>query len=163
MEAIQEVLFENKQDIPDGVYLKLMNLLKPEATQFYELEYSVLAPSVGWDKQEKHYEVSITMSHMKYNSGGFGKMIVRLDKLTQHHTKESIKALTPFIAQGWELKQVAGAVSSVVRQSAYISENHDTDDSEDDDENDGDEKRRVHINNTFVCTSLLWIAKITRL
>jgi hypothetical protein len=165
MEAIQEVLFENKQDIPDGVYLKLMNLLKPEATEFYEFEYSILTPSIMWNKEDcgcGEYNVSVSPSHMKYN-GGFSKMIIRLDTMRGDSIKEKIKSLTPFITYGYEIGQEINDRKNI-RQSATIRQSKDVSDSEeDDDEGDYDEVRKIHISNHFFLKSCIWVSKITKM
>ena len=165
MEAIQEVLFENKQDIPDGVYLKLMNLLKPEATQFYEIEYSIIKPDVIWDKEDTDYIVSVSPSHMKHR-GCMSKTIIRLDKIRSETTKQSIISLTPFISYGWDIGMETWDMKTV-RQSVNIRANEEADDSEEDDDEcacDGhcEHTRKIHINNRFMLKTCIWVAKITR-
>lgn len=161
MEAIQELLFENKQDIPDGIYLKLMNLLKPEATQFYELEYSIIKPDVVWDKSDNEYIVSVSPSHMKYR-GSMSKTIIRLDNVKNESTKQTITSLTPFFSYGWEIGLETWS-NKRVRQSATIREHSDADEEEeDDDECECEHVRTIHMTNNFMLKTCIWVSKITK-
>jgi hypothetical protein len=58
MEKIQEILFENKQSIPDGVYLQLMNNLKIEDKKFYKIKYHLITPTVNYYKNDNNFSVN---------------------------------------------------------------------------------------------------------
>jgi hypothetical protein len=45
MEKIQEILFENKEHIQDGVYLELMNALSPPK-KYYKITYLEIVPKM---------------------------------------------------------------------------------------------------------------------
>jgi hypothetical protein len=139
-----------------------MNLLKPpESTEFYELEYSILKPDVSWDRDDDEYIVSVTPSHLS-SRGGFRKMIIKLDNISDQNIKENIKSCTPFMCTGHCLSNDNSFTDRKnVRQSAFIRSTEDVED-DDDFECDCDDLRKIHITNTFFFASCIWVAKITK-
>jgi len=157
MEKIQEILFENKETIPDGIYLELMNALKPPSDEtYYEVEYRHIVPSIGWSTADHHFHIQLIEKKWEVQ---VSKTIIKYGN-ADNSIKEHIKSGVPFICSqnnvGLDYPQTVN-----IRHSACITQTKDSDD-EDDDES-FDCERLIHITDTFTFKSMIFVNKITKL
>lgn len=147
MEKIQDILFENKKKIPDGLYLELMNSLKIEhdkTSKFYKCKYTVSYPSVVW----KNGEFVIGMSDVEYFT-----TIIDINDLATEMAND-IKMSTPFTTNITRLFPCKTENKTQVRHNHIIYTEEDEDQKVDDDylEDDlNDSSRIIYISSRFNC------------
>lgn len=158
MESIQEIVFENKEKIPEGLYLELMNAMKKEhdnnKNDYYEIEYMVLESVIHnknhvnivsentiFKKIEKKESLHPCYIH-KYEMTPFKPFITHFDEIPNHNIQ--------------------------IRYSNLISKNPDSDcDSDCDDDEycccDDDNMRKIHTSYTYILHTQVIILSVKKL
>jgi len=155
MEKIQEILFENKEKIPDGVYLELMNSLKLNADKYYKLEFVRLMPSVFFESDDCQMVVQITENNTTREV-----IIPVVDSKRSSHYDTLLQAGKPFIYSGNNLFHSYLDASTNIRHKVFINNNDDSDDDADENLECAD-CRNIHISTSFKLVPCYLISKIT--
>jgi len=168
MEKIQEILFENKESIPDGVYLELMNNLKIDAGKYYKIEYMKVITRLFWDGDDT--DINITFhSSTKYGHQSQQKtheLIIRCDNPNLHeHQRKLLEEAKPFWTSEFNNLFPPDNRRARVRHNTLIKECKcdDHDDYDDDEQLDGHECKTIHITTDFDVAPLYFITKIEKI
>ena len=166
MEKVQEILFENKQKIPEGVYLELMNNLKiahETKNDLYEIEYIVFEPVLIFDNNCCCNNLNLNIRD-RYT----GTKIIKLKDIRQHLEEITKVPFKPFSVSGnyGVFNEFLGHNDSTyyktrIRKTPYENDAYENDnENNDDDCPNGDEEERLikitlkaHINPVIMITS----------
>jgi hypothetical protein len=169
MEKIQEILFENKESIPDGVYLELMNNLKIDAGKYYKIEYMKVITRLFWDGDDT--DINITF----HSSNKYGhlsacqqthELIIRCDNPNLHeHQRKLLNEAKPFWTSEFNNLFPPDNRRARVRHNTLIKECKcdDHDDYDDDEQIDGHDCKTIHITTDFDVAPLYFITKIEKI
>lgn len=168
MEKIQEILFENKEKIPDGVYLELMNTLKIEKKDFYKIEYEVIRPHLFFNKEEENIIIHTSVEKDNNHENKKYEIIISSHNPNLYDSdKKKLNEGLPFVWDGRNIifndkeKDII-----TIRHSTEIQKNKDNNEeySDDDnfDENDEYDSRKIHINTHLRVRSIYFITSITK-
>jgi hypothetical protein len=169
MEKIQEILFENKESIPDGVYLELMNNLKIDAGKYYKIEYMKVITRLFWDSDDT--DINITF-HSSTKYGHYSacqqthEIIIRCDNpKIREHQRKLLDEGKPFWTCEFNDFFPPENRRARVRHNTLIKECKcdDHDDYDDDEQLDGHECKTIHITTDFDVSSLYFITKIEKI
>jgi len=156
MEKIQEILFENKEKIPDGIYLELMNNLKLNADKYYKLEFVRLIPNVFFDNDDDSMVVQITE-----NNATREVIIPVVDSKRSSHYDDLLKAGKTFVYSGNSLFHSFVDAGTNIRHKVFINNRDDSDDDADENLDCGCDCRNIHISTKFKLVPCYLISKIT--
>ena len=156
MEKIQEILFENKEKIPDGVYLELMNSLNINADKYYKIEYMVMTPRVFWCNDDCDMNIRMNGNPIIH------EIIVSCDNPNIYeHNRKTLEAGKPFLTEMNIFPPIKTNIT--VRHNTLINDCKHEDRDEDDDENiDGHDLRTIHINTNFELVSSFLILSVKK-
>jgi hypothetical protein len=135
IQNFQEILFENKEQIPNGIYVQLMDSLKDsfkDSSQLIELTYMIIRPHII--KVDNNLNIGIN-SHDN-------KVLKKIVKIEGNYEKSLfVEPFVPFMNKN--LFQDVLSYDINVRHEEYIrvSPNQDDDDLLSDDE---DDHRTIH-------------------
>ena len=159
MEAIQEILFENKEKISEGIYLELMNNLKKvydTKPNLYTCKYKVYSPKVEWNSYDNKFAI-LSGSSIVF------EVIVDISKMTETYRDKFTNFKEPFeLCNNTAIKSFpfVDHIDYNVRHSHLIkNDNTQTSlDDDEDDEDDGDScDKMIHITSRFKCNSMVLV------
>lgn len=158
MEKIQEILFENKEQIPEGIYLELMNNLKiahEVVNELYEIEYTIIKPSLYYNLNEGGLNVSCSIHRN-------GKKIIKIS--TDHYLYKDFKLpFKPFITFGSNLFPEFENDYGMLRYKTEIKNEGDESDDDYDEEEYSGASRDICINLHYGINKQYFITSVKKL
>jgi len=160
MENIQEILFENKEKIPEGIYLELMNSLKKahkNHPKLYKCKYIVLTPRVSWSSSEMEFNIIPYHPHRSKF-----ECIVDISTLHECNQVKIQNFIEPFEISSDErdIKSFpcVDCIDQYIRHFHSIKPDNSKSFADDDDASDEDEcDKTIHITSRFECKTMVLV------
>ena len=163
MEKIQEILFENKEKIPDGVYLELMNNLKLNADKYYKIEYVRLIPTVMFDRGDDNMDLGVDCDTSRvWGPATVYTTIVPCDhkQINDHNRKQFDEGKPFYCASNYDFFNWSKTFKNV-RHKLFIRDGPAGDDESGDDDECDDDVKRINITTCFKITPSFFVIKTT--
>ena len=138
VQNFQEILFENKEQIPNGLYVQLMDSLKDsfhDSSQLVEITYMIIRPHI------RNVEHNLHIGIDSYNN----KVLKKIIKINGTYEKSLfVEPFLPFMNKCLFPEIIEHDIN--VRHEEYIRNvpNEDDDDLISDDDDDENDHRTIH-------------------